>query len=234
MQLREFVTWDEASRMLATADTPIDHPRLPPRDQESLRQAVILKGCPAFLELVDDAFIGRVFWDLESGNTRYARWDALPFENDGGGCGFELEGWFQLDSGDAGRVCRGVERLELFNLTPANDGEEVPFFVVSRIELAREALWFRRSDVEAMKAGSLGQTEAQPRKIRSDREENLLRVIAGLWALSGLPSEHNTTADKLSALFDGWGWDKPAKSSIADTILKQAANLPGAGIRTSD
>jgi len=76
--------------------------------------------------------------------------------------------------------------------------------------------------------------DSKPAKLRSDREENLLRVIAGLWALSGLPAEHNTTADKVSALFDSWQWDKPAKSSIADTILKQAASLPGARIRTSD
>jgi len=71
-------------------------------------------------------------------------------------------------------------------------------------------------------------------RLRSDREQNLLRVIAGLWALSDLPSQHNTTADKLSALFDSWKWDKPAKQTIADTILKEAANLPGAVIRKSD
>lgn len=234
MQQREFVTWDEASRMLATADTPLDHPRLPPRDQESLRQAVILKGCPAFLELTGGPFVGRVFSDVEDGETRYAHWVAVPILDHQEGGAFELEGWFQLDSPNASRVCRGTERLDIYDLTPANDGETVPFFVAHGIEVARELLWFRRSDIEAIKAGSLGKQETQPRKIRSDREENLLRVIAGLWALSGLPSEHNTTADKLSALFDGWGWDKPAKSSIADTILKQAANLPGAGIRTSD
>lgn len=63
-------------------------------------------------------------------------------------------------------------------------------------------------------------------KIRSDREQNLLRVIAGLWELSELPKAHNVTADKLSALFDGWGWDKPAAGTMADTILLEAAKLP--------
>lgn len=234
MQQREFVTWDEASRMLATADTPVDHPRMPPRDQESLRQAVILKGCPAFLELTNDLFLGRVLSDVEDGETRCAQWVAIPISDKGAGGVFELEGWFQLDSANASRVCRGTERLDTFDLTPANDGEDVPFFVAHGIEVARELLWFRRSDIEALKSGSLGKQEPQPRKIRSDREETLLRVIAGLWALSGLPSQPHKTADKLSALFDGWRWDKPAKSTIADTILKEAANLPGACIRNSD
>lgn len=103
-----------------------------------------------------------------------------------------------------------------------------------------EAGLFLREDVIRIRDGARSPVaDAQvaipkPGKIRSDREENLLRVIAGLWALSGLPAEHNTTADKLSGLFDTWGWDKPKKSSIADDTLKQAANLPGARIRTSD
>ena len=63
-------------------------------------------------------------------------------------------------------------------------------------------------------------------RLRPQREQNLLRVIAGLWALSDLPKAHNVTADKLSALFDSWGWDGPGKSTIADTILKPAASLP--------
>lgn len=75
---------------------------------------------------------------------------------------------------------------------------------------------------------------AKPMKLRSDREETLLRVIAGLWSLSDLPREHNTAANELSYLFDSWGWDKPRKSTIADVVLKQALNLPGAKIRKSD
>lgn len=74
------------------------------------------------------------------------------------------------------------------------------------------------------------QSSTTQARFRSDREEALLRVIAGLWALSSLPRQHNSTADKLSALFAGWGWDKPAKSTIADNILKPAASLPGANL----
>jgi hypothetical protein len=74
----------------------------------------------------------------------------------------------------------------------------------------------------------------KPKRIRSDREDNLLRVIAGLWALSGLPPEHHVTADKLEALFQSWDWEKPAKSAIAETMLRDAANLPGARVRKSD
>jgi len=70
------------------------------------------------------------------------------------------------------------------------------------------------------------QVPPSTRPIRPQREQNLLRVIAGLWALSDLPDAHNTTADKLSALFDTWGWEGPAKSTIADTILRPASTLP--------
>ncbi len=65
-------------------------------------------------------------------------------------------------------------------------------------------------------------------KVRPQREQNLLRVIEGLWMLSSLPRAPNVTADKLSALFDTWGWDGPGKSTMADTILKPASQLPKA------
>lgn len=100
---------------------------------------------------------------------------------------------------------------------------------------ALRELQFKIADVESLKASrsalALPTEVPKPRKIRADREENLLRVIAGLWALSDLPHAHNVTADKLSALFDGWGWDKPAAGTMADTILREALNLPGAVIR---
>jgi len=70
------------------------------------------------------------------------------------------------------------------------------------------------------------ETQGKPLKIRADREQSLLRVIAGLWALSELPKEHNTAADKISGLLVSWGWDKPAVGTIADTILAEAAKLP--------
>lgn len=107
-----------------------------------------------------------------------------------------------------------------------------------------EVAVFERADVANMKAlmgqgavsgPTLGaENAATPKadRIRTDREETLLRVVAGLWALSDLPPEQHTTADKLSALFDEWGWDKPVKGTIADRVLKPAANLPGAKVRS--
>lgn len=100
-------------------------------------------------------------------------------------------------------------------------------------------LWFQADDIEKMadtRTLPVTQPSEKPEltkqpKLRSDREQNLLRVIAALWAMSDLPKEHNTTADKLSGLMDVWGWDKPASSTMADTILKEAMNLPGARIR---
>lgn len=112
-------------------------------------------------------------------------------------------------------------------------------FYRSKPESLFEAGRFLREEVAALAEQSKDterprrRSGAVPSPLRSDYEENLLRVIAGLWALSGLPVEHNTTADKLSGLFDSWQWDKPAKSTIADRILKRAAELPGARVRTS-
>ncbi|MFQ6310518.1 hypothetical protein [Lysobacter capsici] len=61
--------------------------------------------------------------------------------------------------------------------------------------------------------------------LRSDREETLLKVVQGLWHLAKLPQEPNTTADRLSRLFDQWEWTKPAKGTIADTVLTPASRL---------
>lgn len=65
----------------------------------------------------------------------------------------------------------------------------------------------------------------KPARLRADREENLLRVIAGLWQFSNLPPQPNTAADRLSALFDGWGWEKPTKGAMADLILTPASKI---------
>jgi hypothetical protein len=97
-------------------------------------------------------------------------------------------------------------------------------------------LLFRTSDIDALKhperhptgtpAAEAKPSSQKPQKLRSDRETTLLRVIAGLWEFSSLPPEPNIAADKLSALFDGWGWEKPTAGTIADTVLADAKKLP--------
>lgn len=67
---------------------------------------------------------------------------------------------------------------------------------------------------------------ALQRTIRSDREETLLRVIAALRELAELPKEHSPAADKISALMECWGWEKPTKDTIAETVLNAAASIP--------
>lgn len=69
------------------------------------------------------------------------------------------------------------------------------------------------------------QNQGGEKRIRGDREQTLLRVIAGLWSLSTLPPEPTTAADKVSALFDGWGWEKPTKATIAEKVLSPAVKL---------
>lgn len=70
-----------------------------------------------------------------------------------------------------------------------------------------------------------GNALSKPSKLRSDREESLLRVIAALWEFSELPSEHYVAADKLSAAMGSWGWEKPLEDTIANVLL-EATNLP--------
>jgi hypothetical protein len=82
----------------------------------------------------------------------------------------------------------------------------------------------------AESASESGTTQGD-RKIRGDREETLLRVVAGMWELSSLPKQPNVAADRLEALFTGtgdggWGWEKPSKKTIADTVLSVAIKLP--------
>lgn len=236
MEYREFLTWREAAQFLAGPDAPRYRPSIPAEDEEALRQAVITGGLTAYVELTEGPFVGRVFDPCSDGKSRFAEWSEIPIGNGA----FELSGWFSLDGELSRKVCRGFEPdAGPWPIEPAIDesAATVPYFMVKLGNLSREAFWFRRNELLSIKSGNKTGGEQglqKSAKLRSDREENLLRVIAGLWALSGLPPEHNTTADKLSGLFDTWQWDKPAKSTIADTILKEAANLPGARIRTSD
>lgn len=175
---------------------------------------------------------------------------------------YTLDGWFRLSQASLQHVARHnsfnafprvMPPAEFDPIGEMDDVLELSYYahpkkgplryqLESDFRLAtasRSDLWFRPIDLELLKDPTKPSQVATDKlpgtpKLRSDREQNLLRVIAGLWALSGLPLEHNVTADKLSALFDGWKWDKPAKQTIADSILKEAANLPGAVIRKSD
>lgn len=201
-------------------------------DKETLRQAIEFRGLPVLVK-----FTGRgVSTDSENlsvrGKTRLAQWFAMTADDGTHG----LNGYFFISSGFALRVIeeQSVDRPNLYLFTGEDCEPWDSFSVWADDAIGARDFWFRTADLDAMMAAPRAIEAAKPGRLRADREENLLRVIAGLWALSGLPPEHNTTADKLSALFDSWKWDKPAKSSMADTILKPAANLPGAVIRTSD
>lgn len=88
--------------------------------------------------------------------------------------------------------------------------------VPPNLRSAIERMWVKKDN---------GAAQGGDKKPRGDREENLLRVIAGLWEFSGLPPRPNTAADRLSALFAGWGWEKPTKGAIADTILTPASKI---------
>lgn len=96
----------------------------------------------------------------------------------------------------------------------------------------RDAFFFLTDSDHWPNASTQVEGAAKQPKLRSDREQNLLRVIAALWEFSGLPKEQNTAADKLSGLMQGWGWEQPAAGTMADTILKAAANLPRNNIRS--
>ncbi|MDI1254122.1 hypothetical protein [Thermomonas sp.] len=168
----------------------------------------------------------------QKGRTKYVRWFGITAVD----ATHALDGYFFV----SGEIALGLIRDQglweseiVLYIDPVRDVWS-GFYCRIEKDLITSDLWFLAADLDAASRMKVTDEPAKPARIRADREENLLRVIAGLWALSGLPAEHNTTADKLSALFDSWGWDRPAKSSMADTILRHAAKLSGAVIRTSD
>ena len=243
---------------------------------ESLRQALLSGGVPAYLETRQDSALFVSPSDADEkmpadGRSSLGSWvrNILVKESPI----YSLSGWFRVDPKSLAQAARfgafrdrprvtapeGCEDFfsdgDYFDFSLTTYGNcQNPLIVLDTFKYQPELvdLWFDAATLDSLIGGPsfttlstdiephvdrLDSTEgrsAKPIKLRSDREETLLRVIAGLWALSGLPSEHNTTADKLSGLFDSWGWDKPAKSTIADVVLKRALNLPGAVIRKSD
>lgn len=238
---RELITWDEAAEMLAPSHARPSHPSSRPRDEEALRQFVLTSRSVAFVEL-GDQFQGRIDNGVvpDDGESSFCSWECFPDFKEAASNQrfFFVQGWFALGREDTKLLVRGNGISGERAVRAVHDDFSLSEFEFEvGMSAHKENLWFRRADIERFKRGDEvsivpATDNGKPARLRSDREENLLRVIAGLWALSGLPAEHNTTADKVSGLFDSWGWDKPAKSSMADTILKQAANLPGARIRT--
>ena len=218
--MRELYTFAEAVRKYFDGDV------------ESLRQAIEFRDLRALMRVTAR---GTQVDDSEGaparGHTKLAKWWGISADDATHG----LSGYFYLNDGFALRLIddQFVGERNVYFYTNRECQPFDAFSVWIDDVLVPESLWFSAADLDALMAEP-ERVQIKPVKLRADREENLLRVIAGLWALSGLPAEHNTTADKVSGLFDSWGWDKPAKSSMADTILKQAANLPGARIRTSD
>lgn len=154
---------------------------------------------------------------------------------------YRLMGWFELSEEDT-RLAITHGCVESPSPASYIDGVRLGRFFLIKSGLSSIDVRFLHSDINRIvsEAGSgdssrtIESNRSTDKPIRSDRENNLLRVIAGLWALSSLPTEHHTAADKISALFDEWKWDKPAKSTIADNVLNEAAKLPGAKVRKSD
>lgn len=187
------------------------------------------------------------------GFTKGSRWfretGESPAENKMGNH-FQLHGWYWVDPFDAeGWITRG-SLIRSPGVWPSSDEPNAYyppreskdwFYLVDHSAFAEPQsyerfVWLSLAQIEELNSISNNgertpSTDSKSEKLRSDREENLLRVAAGLWELSSLPSEASTVADKLSALFDGWGWEKPSKKTIADTVLARAAKLPR--IRTS-
>lgn len=230
-------------------------------DQETFRQALMRGDFPAYIELhkIRASFDTSTELVPQGGTNRLCTWRRMykhP-ENDGWivpRWEYLLSGWFRLTQSSL-RLAAGERRFSQYPLVePPSESlaGEGDFFELCHVE-SREhegsrfyenetdfdmrrnyelLLWFNNADIKHLRAKqAITLEQTKPSKLRSDREQNLLRVIAGLWALAELPPEHNTAADRISGLITSWGWDKPAAGTIADTVLSKAANLPGARIR---
>ena len=248
MRGRDFYTYEEAASALS-----VDH--------ESFRQILLRGGLDAYVEIsyLFGRFEAEGFEPPSSGKNEHAEWKRTVPLHDHLGIDYELRGWFRVFPESLSHTLRvggfvsGFGRPDVevwpwklpelcweeygvlgsFHLldldgTPKHPGLKELWFSAEQVDSEAACLATPTKEVDVVAAGP-------KQKLRSDREQNLLRVIAGLWALSGLPPEHYTTADKLTALFtgDAWRWEKPDKDAVA-RVLKEAANLPGAAIGTSD
>ena len=244
---RMFVTYPEAVAELGGDRETIRQAFF----QRRLRAFIELHDAPATTPAlppdVGDATV--VTQDIHSyardgqGFTTASRWFRDMEDEGRDGFAFHLSGWFMVDEISAewwltrGRLTSPpfvwpasappipyappVELKKWMKLTePGAFSEEYSY---------ERQVWLAKAQIDDLVRGATDKPAAEgqkPLRIRADREEVLLRTIAGLWELSNLPREPNTTADKLSALFDGWNWEKPSKKTLADTVLSVASKLP--------
>lgn len=146
---------------------------------------------------------------------------------------YKIDGWFELSQRDTNSLLK-VGETSYPSVSSFVDGERFGYFFNVDAKLDKEEARFRVKDIEWLlgpESNEKPEANTVTKKLRSDREESLLRVIAGLWSLSKLPPEHNKTAGVISKLFEAWAWDGPKAGTIADKILNEAANLPGARVR---
>lgn len=65
---------------------------------------------------------------------------------------------------------------------------------------------------------------AKKQRLRSDTEENYLRIIALLYGLSEFDAKPNTAAQAMRGEMQLWDWDRPGVDTVAD-VLKSSAGL---------
>jgi hypothetical protein len=99
------------------------------------------------------------------------------------------------------------------------------------INLIDDAQFLRLDVLEIRDA--LSETAMKPkpvesgRPMRTDKEENYLRIIAGLWARSELSMKPYTAAEELHSELSQWDWDKPGTDTIATVLIKAAGLAKG-------
>jgi len=156
---------------------------------------------------------------------------------------YTLRGWFELTEPCTSKLVAGSVVHNPVFVSYVGGLAAGEFFGCSE-SIEPEAARFRVADLDRLlnspsDLDGAGEVTPPPEKgiekLRSDREQNVMRVIAGMWALSkNLPDTPNGVAEKLVALFEVWRWESPAKKTMADTILNRAFRLQGAMIRKSE
>lgn len=226
----DFYTLDRATEVLAA---PV----------ETIRQIVLRRGLDAYVELNSTRadFSGDRYATLQGcrtssdtaqeGSTAFATWrHNNGFAQDGH---YYLSGWFKVRPDALHELLRGG-RFQSPELWPADvepwcsDDGKYAFFSPLGLDQADwqchfEDLFFKVSDVDGLLQGGIGD-EAHGSKgnataaMRTDKEDNYLKIIARLWAISGLDAKPHTATSQLLNDPNFSGLAGPGASTIASAL----------------
>lgn len=144
-------------------------------------------------------------------------------------------GWIPVNPRDTTKIMTlGRSPVAAFHASNSGDSESWAWLWspknndVSTMEIKLSDLWLKREELDLHFPNGEGSPQpqvatTQPKtRLRADAEENYLRVIAYLWAMSELDSRPHTAAKAMVDEIKLWDWDKPERDTIAKALTQAA------------